>query len=139
MNYLKPNLNHKVEGMIGSELPDLLAGVQRRSPEGLREEHWHCRVQVAAAAEHLAGAAWPPAGAGWAAGDAEQVAGGGIPGQPAADAAAGGEQLSGAGLQNGRLPEQGLEVELQQEPVTVRLSIGKRCKCFKLFFRGWVE
>ena len=112
----------------------MLAGVQRRSREGWREEHWHCRGQ-AAAGEHLAGAAWPPAGAGWAAGDAEQVAGGEIPWQPAADAAVG-EKLSGAGLQNGRLPEQGLEVELQQEPVTVRLSIGKRCKCFKLIKEG---
>ena len=136
MNYLKPNLNHKVEGMIGPALPGLLAGVQRRSREGWREEHWYCRGQVAAAehlagaGEHLAGAAWPPAGAGWAAGDAGQVAGGGIPGQVAA---AGGEKLSGTGLQNRRLPEQGLEVELQQEPVTVRLSFGKRCKCFKLF------
>ena len=103
----------------------MLFGVQRRSPQGRREEHWHCRGEVAAA--RSAGAAWPLAGAGWTAGGAGQLAGGWIPGL----AAAGGEQLFGAGLQNGQLPEQGLEVELQQEPVrvTVRLSVGNRCKC----------
>ena len=83
---------------IGPEIPDLVFDVLKRSQRGRREEHWHCREQVAAA-----GVAWPLAGAGWAAGAAGQFAGAGSPGQTA-------EGAQVFGLKNGQHPERGLGV-----------------------------
>ena len=48
---------------MGEKIPDWVFGGLRRSQRGRREEHWHCRGDLAAGVDHFAQAASPLEGA----------------------------------------------------------------------------